>query len=255
MHDDSQAPATEIASRPDNVPEKFWNAETGAVNQDALLESHAYYEKRNGEQSGGESNVQDFSDNVANQATGDTPDLTITPSTEGPAAELFTADKMGEYAAAMAENGSLSDEHLAAFKATGIPDEVAAKIGQAFVSEAANFEGELIESVGGTEVFQKVAQWYGANADQAALDSYNAAVSGSDKGVAMLAAKGMMAEYQKANGRLPQHQVNAGGQNIPSGIQPFTSWKEASLAMGSKEYKANPAVRDQVAARMKVSAL
>jgi hypothetical protein len=162
---------------------------------------------------------------------------------------------MNEYAQAMAEGGTLSEGQLEAFTSLGLPPEVVAKIGQAFVSEAAGFESELIESVGGAESFKEVAQWYGANASETDLNSYNAAVSGSDKGMAMLAAKGMMAAYQKANGRLPQHQVNAGGQNAPSAVAPFTSWKEMSLIMATKEYQTNPAVRDSVAARLRVSSL
>lgn len=37
---ENQAPV-----RPDNVPEKFWNAETGTVNTEALLASYTELEK------------------------------------------------------------------------------------------------------------------------------------------------------------------------------------------------------------------
>lgn len=252
MHDDSQPPA-EVSARPEGVPDKFWNAETGEVNQQALLESHNYLEKKAGGIA--ESATDPVSEPTVEPAAEGEVDLTIQPPSAGPAAELFTADKMQEYATTMAESGALSEAQLETFTALGLPAEVVEKIGQAFMTDAAKFEGDIIAEVGGREAFGEVAEWYGANATDAELSAYNAAVSGKDKAAAMLATKGMMASYQKANGRTPAHKVNAGGATPTSSVQPFTSWKELSLAQGTKEYKTNPAVRDQVAARLRASNL
>jgi hypothetical protein len=43
--DDSQAVA-DMISRPENVPEKFWNNETKTTNNDAVLESYNQFLKR-----------------------------------------------------------------------------------------------------------------------------------------------------------------------------------------------------------------
>lgn len=245
-HDDSKAPVTETGGRPDNVPEKFWNSETNEVNQEALLEAHASLESRFGAE-GGTPPVAPV------EGAPDT--LEITAPTEGPAAELFTPDKMQEYATAMAADGTLTAEQMEAFKAVGLPDEVVTKIGQAFVTEAAGFQDEVIQSAGGSEAFKEVAEWYGANASDADLAAYNAAVKGTDKNLALLAAKGMVAEYQKANGRAPGHKASGGGQTPPNVVEPYGSWGEVAFDMRNPEHKSNPAFQARVVARMKASNL
>lgn len=235
----AEAPKTE--TRPDNVPEKFWDKDKGAVRVDALLNSYTELEKMRGKPA----------DNTAGAESkpADPPKQGETPPPEKPPENVkeALAEKKIDFDALTAEyteNGSLKPESYEALEKAGIPKAVVDDYISSQAQRAETFKSEMHESVGGEENFTSMIRWAAENMTPAEVEAYNAAL---DKGPASikLAVAGLHDKYIKATGGTPKLY----GGKPASGVTGYRSHAEQQRDMQDARYKTDPAFREEVTAR------
>lgn len=211
--------------RPDHVPEKFWNAETGEVNVEDLLKSYKEMEnaKRN-------------------------PKLEI----ERPDGEAETsaaaplADVLAEFTTAFeANNGDVGEDILAKVIAAGIPDYAieAFKVGYQVLS---NEPYDIAHKVaGGEEAFQAAMAWAERGLSEAEIAAFNTAAASRE--TIGLAVESLMHKYQAAHpseGSFVHATKTNGGGDI------FRSRAELNDAIRNTPNYRNPEVQADILAKI-----
>lgn len=146
-------------------------------------------------------------------------------------------------------NGALTDEDYAKItEVFGIEDRavvdnyVAGQVALAQVARQAVFT-----AVGGEENYTAITTWARANLPAEDIAAYNAVAQGNDLAALKLAAAGLKARHDAANGSPPQRRL--GGGSVPeAGV--FTGWDQVKLAMKDPRYDRDSGFRAQVAAKL-----
>lgn len=100
---------------------------------------------------------------------------------------------------------------------------------------------------GGAEKYGEMIEWAKANLTPVEIAAYNKATATSDANVAKLAVAGLGARFAAAVGNEPTLQ---GGRADASGADVFESIEQMRRAMAKPEYKADPAYRAKVIAKL-----
>jgi Phage T7 capsid assembly protein len=215
-------------ARPEHVPEKFWNAEKGTVDTDALLKSYTELEK------------------------GKAPADEKPPEGEtDPAAEAVKAAQldMGTLSEEFAQAGKLSDASYAALEKAGIPKATVDQYiaGQQALAGARDAEGFAL--AGGQEQYGKMVQWALANLSEAEQSAFDTAVVGSPASMNQ-AITALKSKYEAANGSDPKLLGGQQGGGGSEGDTPFASRAEVTVAMRDPRYSRDPAYRAVVERRV-----
>lgn len=224
----AQTPATETpttATRPDNIPEKFWDAAKGEAKYDELLKSYTALEAKLG---------------AATPAV-------ETPKVEGDAAtataetpKLDTA--IQAFSTRYAESGGVvTDADIASLEAAGLPRATVDTYlsGLAAIEKLAVLDAH--EVAGGKDKFETALKWAatGLTTEEQAYYEKSTSQFGSHKpGVEWL-----MSKYNGAN---PSEGTLLGAQPGGTG-EVYNSDQEMMTAMSDPKYKTDPAYREQVA--------
>lgn len=235
--DAPDAPAK--AEKPSWVEDKFWDAEKGEVNAEAMAKSYAELQKK-------------LSNPAAEEAD------------EAPAA----ADDTAPVAKALAAAGLSFEAIDAEYQASGevSPDTMAklvANFGQSVVDNyfsglkaqeanlSAAYNDAVYGAVGGQEQYGAMVQWAAANASPEQIAEFNAAVNSGDQMKASLAAKVMYGSFTENGGKAP-NLVN-GGKTATAAEQGYASIEQMGKDLNSAQYREDPAFRRQVDAKVEVS--
>lgn len=227
---DGKPPAdqpTQASARPENIPEQFWDADKGQVNQEALLK--AYQEATAGKQ----------------EATEGDP-----PADAQAAAEKAVQDaglNMPELQAEFDRDGKLSDASYDKLVKSGIPRELVDAHIAGMEAIATQMVSEAYSVAGGEEAFKSMVQWAGANADPESIDAFNKAMMATP-GERKQAIVALRAQYEAARGSDPK--LTSGTSAQGSGERPFASRAEVVAAMSDHRYANDPAYRAMVARRV-----
>lgn len=212
-----------ITERPDNVPEKFWNAEKGEVNTEALLQAQADTEaaltKANqGETSESESTVDEETASALSKAGLDVNVFDSELKADG-ALSQGSYDKLAEagYSKAMV------DQYLAG-----------ANNVQAEASAVATLEAqEIAEVKNSVENLDDALNWAKEGLTPEQQKSYNNMIESGNKQQAMAAVTWLGSLYAEAEGSEPNLNFGDGGDSDTS---KFTSSAEITAAMKDKRY-------------------
>lgn len=201
-------------SRPDNVPEKFWDAQKGVVNTEALLRSYSELER-----------------------------MRSNPPATPPAPPAPTNNKIDTAAidAELAQGGQLSEATYQKYEAQGVPRDMLDRYVSGLNAEVTAFKSKVFEAVGGEGSFDAMRSWAAANLPKAEIEAFNDALTGSVE-QALLAVHGLKARYEATNGALPKL---LGGGGRP-GADTYNSWAEVTTAMRDARYETDPAYRKTV---------
>ncbi len=212
---DDQAAAP--AERPADVPEKFWDAEKGAVNTEALLKSYIELEKFKGGKPEGEAPAGDGTkippeaaqdgQQAANEGGENGADNGTDADPSGPLAEAF-ASAAEAYAT---NNGELPQESREALIKAGIPSATIDLYLQGVKAQEKALEASAHEVAGGADQFKAAVAWAADNWSPEEIDAFNGSV-GNPK-LIKLAVGGLMAAYKAGaggEGRLTN--INAGAE-------------------------------------------
>ena len=218
----------EPAQRPDNIPEKFWDAEKGEVNVDALAQSYKELES-------GRNKTEEKPEGDAEKPADGDVDNTATP----------VDNAMAEYA----EKGELGTETYDALSKAGIPRDMVDAYINGMQAQANEMQATAFNEVGGQERYEAMTAWAQENLDQGAIAAFNQSLQ--DPVLAMEAVRGLNARFSAEGSYEPTGSVT--GNNKPAVGGYFRSQAEMLEAMGDPRYKTDEAFRDDVGLKMMAS--
>ena len=215
----------EVAPKPEGIPDKFYNPDTGKVDYDALAKSYTELEKKQ------------------SQPKQDQPE-TAEEAVEQAGLDLAALNK--EYA----DNNKLADSSYAALEKAGINRATVDSYiaGQHALAQQA--QASAYEITGGKDNYMAMSEYAKANLTPDALQSYNTAVNSPDKSTRDLAVRGLYAQYSAESGSGNNLVMGKGNKVQSSGYQS----KEQMIAdMKKPEYTSDPAFRAEVQAKVAAS--
>jgi len=236
-----QAVTPEPATRPEHVPEKFWNAETGQVDMAAWAQSYKELEQKQSQApaSAAAEKPAVGADGKPVENAGDA---------AGDAAEVLAGKGLdiNTFSQEFQNAGALSDESYAKLETAGIPKAMvdAYIAGQAALGEQRNAQG--YEIAGGKDEFAKMTEWAKTGFNAAEIAAFNTAVTGTAEQM-QLAVAGLRARYEAANGREPGL---LGGKPGNAGAPGYASRAEMTSDMKDPRYAKDPAFRAKVEAKL-----
>ena len=175
-------------------------------------------------------------------------DPAATPPADPEAALADKGLNLQDFSAEFAQKGELSAESYEKLSKAGYSRQIVDQYIDGQRAVAARFETEIMTEVGGSEKYSEITTWAKANLTPQEIAAYNAAVSSGSAEQAKLAALGLSAKYEKANGSDPQRLL--GGQGASSSSDVFESMAQVTAAMRDPQYKADPAFRAKVQAKL-----
>lgn len=155
--------------------------------------------------------------------------------------------KLAEFNSEFAQTGALSDESYSKLEKAGYDRAIVDQFIEGQKARATQFDGSIKDEVGGGEAYNTMVDWAKANLSPGEIDAYNTAVGSGKADNAKLAALGLKAKYDKANGSDPQRLL--GGQATGS-ADVFESMAQVTAAMKDARYKEDPAYRAKVQAKL-----
>ena len=223
----------EIPPKPDGIPDKFYNAETGAVNYDALAKSYAELEKK---QSQGNKDAEPEAEKPVEKA----------------AEEVVESAglNMQELSAEYDENQGLTDKSYEALEKAGIDRATVDNYIAGQAALVAQAQQHAFSITGGEENYKAMSEFGKANLSPEALESYNTAVNSPNQQTRELAIRGLYAQYTGDSGSGNKLVMGKGSVTKGSG---YDSRAQMLADMQKPEYASDPAFRDKVAQKIAVS--
>lgn len=234
MSENQVPPSAPAASKPEGVPDKFWNAATGTVDVAGLAKSYTSLERE-----------------FHTRASAPAP-AAATPPVQSNRARV--AELQQRAAQELQHGGGISDETFRDFDAVGIDRETVTSVAQLRQQQAQAARDSLFKAAGGEDAFNTMSHWARVN-DPSKLAALNNALSSPDGSYREFAVKQLADAYNAANGRegtmLTPNTLGApqGGGNG----NPFQTPQEVVAAMKKPEYSSDPAYREQVKQRISAS--
>ena len=222
--DPSKAPTGEPAGRPDNIPEKFWDADKGEVRQDALLDAYKKLESGRGAPADG-----DDSDDPASGSDSDS------DSDGDVSSDPVVAKAQTEFE----ENGTLSEETFKALEDSGLDRATV----EAYIGNLEAVRELAFTAAGGEENYGNMQKWAETALTPAEIEDYQTAIEGTPRELAQAVAA--LATRFRAESSSEPDLIN--GDNAVSTVAGFRSGAEMRAAMSDARYKTDPAFRAEVA--------
>lgn len=232
------APAAAKPTKPEGIPDKFWDAEKGEVRVAEMAKSYTELEKK------------------TPPAPAAKPDLKISPAPAAgdPAAAQAAVDKAGlnmaEFNAEYAEKGALSPESYAKLAEKGFDKDTVDTYIEGQKARAERYDAAAFEASGSKEKFFEMTKWAASNLKPAEIAAFNAAVTSGDVEQMRLAVTGVRAKFEASEGSSP-NLLTGGARSTGNDVTGFASKAEMVEAMKDPRYKKDPAYRAQVAQRVK----
>ena len=159
----------------------------------------------------------------------------------------------GAIAGEFAANGFISPESYEKLASAGIDKATVDNYisGQQARADARTQEG--FATVGGEDNFKAMAGWAKANLSGAQLDAFNQQVNNPNKEVALLAVRGLNAQYVAAVGKAPSGLITGSSSAAIASTTGFQSRNQIVQAMSDPRYDSDPAYRNSVADRLRVT--
>lgn len=228
------AAASESATtRPDHIPEKFWDAEKGVAKVDEMAKSYAELEKsRSASDKPADVNAPAL--DAATKAAED-----AAKAAGGDTAKVDFAALSAEYAA----QGQLSDESFAKLEAAGLTRDT---VDRFIAGEQAVFNAQVAEAhavAGGQQQYAVMTAWAMSNLPASEQEAFDRAVV-SDAATRNMAITAMKARFEAAVGKDPALLQGSGG--APKGADGYQSRAEVTKDMSDPRYKRDPAFRATV---------
>lgn len=234
-------PATEPKpERPADVPEKFWDAEKGAVKWDAIaaLDKPADTAAKEPEKApeGGDKSapVQAFE----------------AAQTEGAKALTDVGLDYAKYGESFKTNGKLTDADYAEMESKNIPRSVVdAHINSLQThanAEVAAIQASVFGVVGGEAQYGELVTWAKANVPAADLASFDKVIDTGSVDAVKMAVQNLHGKMVAAQGEAPRL-INGGG---PAVLDAFESTAQVVEAMKDPRYARDPAYRNAIQAKI-----
>lgn len=220
----------EVAAKPEGIPDKFYDAETGKVDYDAMAKSYTELEKK---QSGQKEEVKDES--------------VEEPKTADDAVEKAGLD-MGKLTEEFDTNGELAEDSYKALEAAGIPKATVDQYIQGQQALVAKAQSEAYSLTDGKEGYEAMSGWAKANLSAEELTNYNTQVNSPNSKVREMAIRGLHAQFSADSG--DGKPLVHGNNSATADGSGFKSRAQMIEAMQDSKYQSDPAYRAEVEARV-----
>ena len=227
--DPNQGMATdnvEVSPKPDFIPDKFYNKETGEINYEGLAKSYTELEKKQS-----------------------------TPKEETKPAEPATAEEAVEQAgldmAALQseydEKGTLDDKSYEALEKAGIPKDTVNRYIEGQKALVAQAQQHAYSLTDGEEGYRAMSDWAKANLSADDLSNYNTSVNSTNQSTREIAIRGLWAKYSAdaGSGKPLVH-----GKATDTQTGGYKSRQQMIDAMKDSRYLSDPAYRAEVEAKV-----
>lgn len=219
----------EVPQRPEGVPAKFWNPETGEVNTDALIQSYNELERKQSQ--GGQEETPEGDDGDA-----------VTPEGEAtPTASEFISNAAGEYA----ETGKISEDTIKSLVDSGISEDTINQYMAGMEAQAKLHLMSAHEAAGGKDTFENAVKWAQVNMEPATYEALN--IQFQNPATMDLAVKTLVSQFNQAEGTKGRRLE---GAPFSSAGDVFRSQTEVVNAMSNPKYKNDPAYRKEVTEKL-----
>ena len=238
--DTSNPAATPKGERPAWLPEKFKTPED-------MAKSYAEMEKKQGT----DSDQSSVDDEGSDPGTGGDDAADADGSDDNSDAAADVAESAGlDYdvlAAEYAEAGELSEDAYKSLEDAGIPKDMVDNYIQGLEAQNTLWENDVKAVAGGDENYGNLLDWGEVNLDDAAIDTFDAAVNSGDFAQAKSAIQGLQAQMQVAEGRAPERKLEGKGDGASD---VYGSQAQVEADMNNPLYKTDEAFRQKVYAKM-----
>lgn len=223
----------EIAPKPEGIPDKFYNAETGVVDYTALAKSYVELEKAKGKPptEAPKENPKDASKESAEEAVKE--------------AGLDLSELSAQYAT----DGDLSEENYAKLAKAGFDKAYVDTFieGQKAMQEVARTQAFSVTE--GADGYSAMVEWAAANSTPEDIQAYNEAVNSRDSKTREAAVKGLWASYTSDSGETGANLITS-KTNSKVGDGSYQSRAEMMADMKDPRYKADEAFRSKVQGKL-----
>lgn len=225
----------EKTARPDNIPEKFWDAEKGEVNVEALLKS----------QQDAEAALR------AKQKDPESTDTKSEDTEEKPAEDEKSYDKaVANASAEFAEKGELSEDTFKSLEAVGVSKDMVNDYIEGQKAIVSNLQSAAFgEFDGSQEKYDAARDWAVENLNESELEALDVQITSRNPGIVKAGAAALAAKYAANADITPDTTLNGGGNGANAGSH-FKSGTEMRTAMSDPRYKTDPAFRAEVSAKI-----
>jgi len=221
------APAQEPKpERPDDVPEKFWDAEKGAVRVDALLKSYRELESARGRGEAADDKPADDDDAAAARGALDQRGLNL---------DEFTRE--------FQERGELTPASYEKLEQSGLSKHVVDDFIAGQQARQQIFMSAVQEAAGGAKEQQALFEW-ASSLPEDEIARANEVLASGDIERAKSVIRDLKSRREEAMGRDPS--LVDGVARGAAGGESFSNWAQVKKAMSDPRYQTDAAYRSQV---------
>ena len=229
----------QVATRPDNVPEKFWDAEKGVVNTEALLKSQADAEAalRQGTKPEGDQTDEEkaAAEAAAAESAQDQPQVVANASAE------------------WSEKGELSEATLTALEGVGLSRDMVNDYIAGQQAIIGNLQTAAYGPFEGADGYNEAANWAANNLDDDTIKALDVQLTSTNPAIVTQGAKALQAKFAAEADIEPDTIRGNSNGSAAGGV--YTSSREMMKDMSSAKYRTSAAFRQEVADKLSRSNL
>ena len=221
----------EVSPKPDWVPEKFYNSDTGEINYEGLAKSYTELEKKQSSSKGDDAPTSEDkeSEQTAEQVV--------------ESAGLDMAALQSEYD----EKGTLDDKSYEALEKAGIPRETVNMYIEGQKALVAQAQEQAYQITEGADGYAAMSDWAKSNLSAEDLKSYNTAVNSTNQSTREIAIRGLWGKYSADSG---SGKDLIHGKASDAKVGGYKSRQQMIDAMKDPRYLNDPAYRAEVEAKV-----
>lgn len=234
--------------RPEYIPEKFWDAEKGAANVEAMAKAYAEAEKKISTKAPDKEPAKEIEKKL-DEAKKTDPGANLGITQEQAKEKVAEAGlDMAALSDEFNREGKLSDETYQKLEAAKIPRAMADAYIEGQKALAVQAQAKVFEAIGGKDVYAQAIAWAKANLPADEIEAYDRSLRGKSLDEIKVQAKGLVARFKSEAG--PEFVL---GGDAGAGVKPYASFNELVADQRKPEYKNDPDFRAKVRARLAVS--
>tara|TARA_R110001583_G_scaffold184970_1_gene344603 strand:+ start:13061 stop:13831 length:771 start_codon:yes stop_codon:yes gene_type:complete len=222
----------EITTRPDDIPEKFWDTTSGTVNTKALLESYTHLEQK-----------MSAKEPEAPKEPEAKPDDGDTVEPDAPSFDEAIQKATEEFQA----NGELSDEMMKSLGDIGISEALINGYIKGVEADSKAALGEVHTVAGSEESWTEIMEWAALNISADKTKELNEGLASNDNRINTAIELKSLFDNAVHN---PQVTIQGSSASITGDTGPFKSQGELIAAMSDPRYKSDTNYQQKVHARL-----
>ena len=227
----------EISTKPEGVPDKFYNPVTGEVDYASMTKSYVELEKSKSKQPVTPKEIPKV----------DTPVVTPEAAEAGKAVAEAGVD-MNSLSAEYADAGELSQESYDKLAKAGIPQDMVDNYIEGQLAKVEVVKGQAHAITEGADGYKAMIEWATTNSKPDEIKAYNMAVNSANTNIRELAIKDMWSKYGKDTGNTGNLITGKENGKIGSGV--YESRSQMMADMANPKYKEDPAFRKSVETKL-----